>query len=158
VRELFNKKLVDDLIQQEAYLTAPTWVQTLMKEKDKAELRKIIEEEIRKALQVTITWEKRRSDDGMPLTHPEIKTEESDLSAFLHIYIPRLEASLRGMQEDIDRTKSNITTLIEGNIKLVDSVRTMAEIMVSSERAIKTIADFADKANCSWQHQASQKR
>ena len=73
----------------------------LMNEK---KLKKMIQEAVEEALTVEITLEKRRDEKtGLPLKHPEIKTEQVFLPSFFCQLLPFYEASNRGMQETVDK-------------------------------------------------------
>jgi hypothetical protein len=111
----------------------------------KEDLRKIIREEVEKALTVKVTWEKKQNDDGTPLAHPEIKTTESNLCELLHHYIPRIEGAIRGMQEDIDKTKENLVTFSESHIEMRKAMESVGRIMIAAESSIKEIMDFSKK-------------
>ena len=111
----------------------------------KEDLRKMIREEIEKALTVKFTWEKRQNDDGTPLAHPEIKTVDSNLCELLHHYIPRIEGAIRGMQQDIDKTKENLVTFSESHIEMRKAMESVGRIMIATESSIKELADFSKK-------------
>ena len=111
----------------------------------KEELRKIIREEVEKALTVKVTWEKRQNADGTPLAHPEVKTVDSNLCELLHHYIPRIEGAIRGIQQDMDKTKENLATFSESHIQMRKAMESVGRIMIAAESSIKELADFSKK-------------
>jgi len=108
-----------------------------MKEKDETRLREMIQEELKAALYRTITIEKGPEKQGDP--EKVIKDEEWNVLDFFVVYLPKIEAALRGMQEDIDHTKNNLAAN-NGAMKVI------GEILIAMEKSAKKLAQLSDAA------------
>jgi len=108
-----------------------------MKEKDETRLRQMIQEELKAALYRTITIQKGPEKQGDP--EKVIKEEEWNVLDFFCVYLPKIEAALRGMQEDIDHTKNNLAAN-NGAMKVI------GETLIAMEKSAKKLAQLSDAA------------
>jgi len=106
-----------------------------MKEKDELRLREMIQQELKAALYRTITIEKGPEKQGDP--ERVIKEEEWNVLDFFCVYLPKIEAALRGMQEDIDHTKNNLAANNE-------ALKMVGETLIAMEQSAKKLAQFSD--------------
>ena len=102
----------------------------MLSKKDLEAIRKIIREELKDALVRTVTVERGPETQGDP--EKVIKEEEWNVLDFMAAYLPKVEGSVRGMQEDVDKTKNQ--------------VHHMAGIMVGLEKPIMAIGEAAQTA------------
>lgn len=101
-------------------------------------LRKIIHEEVFKALEVNVTWERHTDDQGKPLPYPETKTEKSNVTVLLHMFIPRIEGALRGMQEDVSKMKNKVD-------ENTNSLQAITSIFFALENSIRQVAQVSEE-------------
>ena len=95
----------------------------------------MIQEELKAALFRKITIERGPRKQGDP--EKVIKEEDWNVLDFLAAYLPRIEAAMRGMQEDLDHTKNKVD---QYNEKLEIVGRTLLGI----EKAAKKVALLSD--------------
>jgi len=107
----------------------------MLSKKDKEEIRRMIQEELKAALFRKITIERGPRKQGDP--EKVIKEEDWNVLDFLAAYLPRIEAAMRGMQEDLDHTKNKVD---QYNEKLEIVGRTLLGI----EKAAKKVALLSD--------------
>ena len=107
----------------------------MLSKKDKEEIRQMIQEELKAALFRKITIERGPRKQGDP--EKVIKEEEWNVLDFLAAYLPRIEASMRGMQEDLDHTKNKVETY---NRKL----EAVGQTLLGMEKAAKKVALLSD--------------
>ncbi|MBW2024364.1 MAG: hypothetical protein JRH08_00745 [Deltaproteobacteria bacterium] len=107
----------------------------MLSKKDKEEIRQMIQEELKAALFRKITIERGPRKQGDP--EKVIKEEEWNVLDFLAAYLPRIEAAMRGMQEDLDHTKNKVETY---NRKL----EAVAQTLLGMEKAAKKVALLSD--------------
>ena len=108
----------------------------MLSENDRRSIRAIIQEELKEALCRKITIERGPRNQGDP--ERTIREEEWNVLDFMAAYAPRIEASLRGMQEDVDRTKNNVA----GSAAKIDAI---GGILLGMEQAAKMLAGAADR-------------
>jgi len=106
-----------------------------MKDKDKIEIRKIIQEDLKAALVRTITIERGPRQQGDP--EKVIKEEQWNVLDFMAAYAPKIEGALRGMQEDVDRTANSVK-------RQEDRISAVGQVLLSMETAAKRLAIFSD--------------
>jgi hypothetical protein len=109
----------------------------MLTQKDKREIRKIFQEELKTALLRTITIERGPKKQGDP--EKVIKEEEWHVLDFLAAYLPKIEAALRGSQEDIDHAKNQVA---EYNNKL----EAVGQALLGMEGSARVMAQLADRA------------
>lgn len=107
-----------------------------MTKKDRYEIRSIIQEELKAALFRTITIERGPRQQGDP--EKVIKEEQWNLLDFLAAYLPKIEAALRGMQEDTDKTKNRV-------VQSAERVEAIGSILIGMESAAKALAALSDR-------------
>jgi hypothetical protein len=123
-----------------------------MRDKDKAEIRQIvseelvartselvrgvIREELKAALFRTITIERGPRQQGDP--EKVVKEEQWNVLDFLAAYLPKLEGALRGLQEDTDKTKNRVS-------ESVARLEAIGGILLGMESAAKTLAALSDR-------------
>ena len=83
----------------------------MLSKKDKEEIRAIIQEELKAALVRTVTIERGPRQQGDP--EKVVRDEQWNVLDFFAAYAPKIEAALRGMQEDVDKA-SNKVDLVGG--------------------------------------------
>jgi hypothetical protein len=100
---------------------------------DKKWIKKTIRKEFKEALFREITIQKgvRKPDDIE--THYE--TDNVNVLDFLAKYLPYIEAAVRGMQEDTDKSKNR-------SIETNSLVNAMSQILIGYEGSIKKLAQF----------------
>jgi hypothetical protein len=108
----------------------------MLSKKDKDDIRKIIREEVTAAFMKTITIERGPRQPGDP--EKVIRDEQWNVLDFLVSYIPHIEAALRGMQSDIDRTKNNLNTNTE-------KLNVVGQTLISIEDSARIVAALAGK-------------
>lgn len=99
-------------------------------------LRKILREELALALTRTLlieTGPKKQGDPEEKVTR-EIQINMLD---FWTEYTPRIEAALRGMQEDVDHASNNI-------VKQGEKINAIGSVLLGMETAAKRLADASD--------------
>lgn len=106
-----------------------------MRDRDKQEIRKIIQEELKEALCRMITIERGPRQQGDP--EKVIKEEAWNVLDFLVAYAPRIEAALRGMQTDVDVCKNSV-------VKQEDRIAAIGQVLLSMETSAKRLAMFSD--------------
>lgn len=99
-------------------------------------LREMIQEELKAALYRTIIIERGPRQQGDP--EKVIKEEEWNVLDFFVTYLPKIEAALRGMQEDLDHTKNNVANYN----KLLHEV---GQTFMAMEQSAKKLAQFSDQ-------------
>jgi len=107
----------------------------MISKKDETRLREMIQEELKAALYRTITIEKGPEKQGDP--EKVIKEEEWNVLDFFCVYLPKIEAALRGMQEDLDHTKNNLAA---NNAAL----KVVGETLIAMEASAKKLAQLSD--------------
>jgi len=107
----------------------------MLTKKDKAAIQDLIREELSLALNRKITVERGPRQQGDP--EKVIKEEDWNILDFLAIYLPRIEGSMRGMQEDLDKAKCDISI---GN----ERIGAIGNILIGMENAAKQLAEFSD--------------
>jgi len=107
----------------------------MISKKDENRLREMIQQELKAALYRKITIEHGPRNQGDP--EKVIKEEEWNVLDFLCVYLPKIEAALRGMQEDLDHTKNN---LVANN----NALKVVGEALISMENSAKNIAKLSD--------------
>lgn len=78
----------------------------MLTQNDRNAIRDLIRDELKSALVRTITIERGPRQQGDP--EKVIKEEQWNVLDFLAAYAPKIEAALRGMQEDVDKTKNAV--------------------------------------------------
>jgi len=114
-----------------------------MNEKDRTEIRQIIQEELKESLCRMITIERGPRQQGDP--EKVIKEEQWNVLDFLAAYAPRIEAALRGMQEDVDRTANSIA-------KQEERLLAIGQVLLSMEKSAKTLAEISDMVKIGSNH------
>lgn len=107
----------------------------MLTKKDKDEIRRIIQEELKGALCRMITIERGPRQQGDP--EKVIKEEQWNVLDFMAAYAPRIEAALRGMQEDVDHAKNSV--LAQGG-----KIAAIGNVLLGMEVAAKRLAAHAD--------------
>ena len=102
----------------------------MLSKKDLEAIRGIIREELKDALVRTVTVERGAEKQGDP--EKVIKEEQWNVLDFMAAYLPKVEGSIRGMQEDVDKTKNQ--------------VHQMTGIMIGLEQPITAIGEAAQVA------------
>jgi len=107
----------------------------MITKKDEARLREMIQEELKAALYRTITIERGPRKQGDP--EKVIKDEEWNVLDFFVVYLPKIEAALRGMQEDLDHTKNNLAANNE-------ALKVVGDTLMAMEASAKKLAELSD--------------
>ena len=107
----------------------------MISKKDELRLREMIQQELKAALYRRITIEKGPRKQGDP--EKTVTEEEWNVLDFLCVYLPKIEAALRGMQEDLDHTKNNLAA---NN----NALKVVGEALMSMESSAKRLAQFSD--------------
>jgi len=108
----------------------------------KDELRKIIREEIIKALSAEITWEKVKDENtGIPLAAKEVIKEKIFLPAFFCQHLKFHEGAYRGMQETTDTVKNSIIGNTASINECINTIKAMRDIFLLFEDSIKQITN-----------------
>jgi len=106
------------------------------------DLDKVVEKGMREALYRTITVVKGPRKQGDP--EKRVETEEVHVLDFLCHYLPLIEASMRGMQADIGKTKNNVSRNND-QLQITNKVlETMGKTLLDMEASAKMIAMFSD--------------
>ena len=108
----------------------------MLSKRDKEEIRNIIQGELKEALCRTITIERGPRQQGDP--EKVVKEEQWNVLDFLATYLPRIEAALRGMQEDVDHAKNGVA--VQG-----EKIAAIGQILLSMETAAKRQASILDQ-------------
>lgn len=103
---------------------------------DREAIREMIREELREALCRTITIERGPRQQGDP--EKVIKEEQWNVLDFMAAYAPKIEAALRGMQEDVERTKNKMDSL-SSNMEIIGSV------LLGMEQSAMQLAAASDR-------------
>jgi len=103
----------------------------MLTKKDKEEIRRIVREELKEALFRRIAIERGPRQQGDP--EKVVKEEEWNVLDFLAVYLPRVEGALRGVQEDVDKTKNRV---LENSAK----IQVVGETLLGLEDSAKKIA------------------
>jgi len=106
-----------------------------MRKKDREEIRQIIQEELKDALVRTVMVERGARKQGDP--EKVVKEEEWNVLDWFVVYAPRIEAALRGMQEDVDKTANKVDAQRE-------QLQTVGSVLMGMEKAAKRIARLGD--------------
>lgn len=109
-----------------------------MKEKDREEIRQLIREELKEALVRTVTVEYGPRKQGDP--EKVIKEETWNVLDWFVTYLPRIEAALRGMQADIDKTKNRV-------LEQQEMIKVVGNTLLAMESSAKKIAMLSDVAD-----------
>ncbi len=107
----------------------------MLTKKDKEEIRSIIQEELKGALFRMITIERGPDKQGDP--EKRVAEEEWNVLDFLAFYLPKIEAALRGTQEDVDKTKNQV-------FKQSDQIQVVGNTLMALENSAKNIAKLSD--------------
>jgi hypothetical protein len=107
----------------------------VLTENDRKAIRQIIQEELKEALFRTITIERGPRQQGDP--EKVVKEETWHVLDFLAAYMPKIEAALRGMQEDVDRAANSAA-------RQEDRVAAIGQVLLGIETAAKRLAAFSD--------------
>jgi len=108
----------------------------MLSKRDREEIQKIVQDELKNALFRTITIERSARQQNEP--EKVIRDEEWNVLDFLATYIPRIEGALRGLQEDVDKMKNHVAT----NNKNLEIV---GKTLLSMEKAARILAIVAEK-------------
>ena len=112
----------------------------MLTKKDRDDIRKIFQEELKSAFTIEMKMEKHRDENtGQPLAVPVVETIKVWLPEEWARHIPYFEGALRGMQETTDRAKNN-------SIKAFQGMGAVAEILQAIEKPLKHIALTATDA------------
>jgi len=103
----------------------------MLSKKDKAEIRLIIQEELKDCFGRTVQMEKGPRKQGDP--EVRVETEDIDIVSALLIYLPRIEAALRGTQEDVDQTKNRVNAMGEALIAFEAPLAKLAKVQALLE-------------------------
>ena len=107
----------------------------ILNKEDKEDIRKIIQEELKASLVRTVTVEYGPRKQGDP--EKVIKTEEWNVLDWFAVYAPKIEAALRGLQADVDRTVNSVD-------RQDFKIDTIGQVLLSMEQSAKTIAMLSD--------------
>lgn len=107
----------------------------MLSKKDKEDIRTIIQEELKFALVRTVTVEYGPRKQGDP--EKVIKEEEWNILDWFVVYAPKIEAALRGLQADVDRTVNSVD-------RQDFKIDTIGQVLLSMEQSAKTIAMLSD--------------
>lgn len=102
-----------------------------MTKKDKEEIRKIIQEELKAALVRTVMVERGARKQGDP--EKVVKEEEWNVLEWFVVYAPLIEGALRGMQGDVSKVANKVD--IQGV-----QIEALGNILIGMEDAAKKIA------------------
>ena len=92
-------------------------------------MRPIIADAVREALTVEITMEKLRDErTGQPLAVVERKTEKVFLPSLIVQMLPYQEGAMRGLQQDLSRTKKGLDQANQFIKRLADAVEKQATV------------------------------
>jgi hypothetical protein len=95
----------------------------------KEELKELIKEAVRDALTVEITLEKVRDErSGQPLAVSERKTEKVFLPSLIVQMLPYQEGAMRGLQQDLTRTKKALDNANEFIKRLADAIERQTSV------------------------------
>jgi len=108
----------------------------MLSKKDKEEIKVLFAEEFNKAMTRIITVERGPRKQGDP--EKVVKEEEWNILDWIAGYIPYLEGALRGMQEDIDHTKNELSHNSE-------KLQAIGQTLIDMEQAALSLADFSTK-------------
>lgn len=97
----------------------------MLSKKDLENIRQIIKEELTEFLVRTVTIERGPEKQGD--SEKVIKEEQWNILEFMAAYQPKVEAAIRGMQEDLDKTKNNINVLNNIMLGYEDSIIRLCE-------------------------------
>jgi len=103
---------------------------------DKEAIREIVRGELKEALCRMITIERGPRQQGD--AEKVVREEQWNVLDFMAAYAPRIEAALRGMQEDVDRTKNNVAGV-------VDRINAIGSTLLGMEQAACRLADASGK-------------
>lgn len=102
---------------------------------DKEAIRNMIREELKSALVRMITIERGPRQQG---DHEKvIRDEEWNVLDFMAAYAPKIEAALRGMQEDVDKTRNKID-------HVSSCVEAIGTVLIGMEQSAKRLAMASD--------------
>ena len=107
----------------------------MISKKDELRLREMIQQELKAALYRRITIEKGPRKQGDP--EKTVTEEEWNVLDFFCVYLPKIEAALRGMQEDLDHTKNSLAA---NN----NALKVVGEALMAMESSAKRLAQFSD--------------
>lgn len=108
----------------------------MLTQNDRSAIRALIQDELKLALCRKITIERGPRTQGDP--EKVIKEEEWNVLDFMAVYLPRIEGALRGMQEDVDKTKNTVA-------KTEEKIETVGKILLNMEQAAKMLAAASDQ-------------
>ena len=108
----------------------------MLTQNDRNAIRAMIQEELKAALCRKITIERGPRAQGDP--EKVIREEEWNVLDFLAVYLPKIEGALRGMQEDVDKTKNSVA----GTSAKVSAI---GNSLLGMEKAAKMLAVAADR-------------
>ena len=98
-------------------------------------VRQIMQEELKTALFREITVEKGPRNQGDP--EKRVEMENVSVLDFLAVYLPRIEAAMRGMQADLDRAKNNISVNNAG-------LEMIGKTLLGMEKNARLLAEASD--------------
>ena len=106
--------------------------------------RAIVQEELKACFGRTVLMEKGPRKQG----DPEKRTvqEEVDIVSALIMYLPRIEAALRGMQEDVDHTKNRVVKHTEKIEMLGNAFLGMQDVAMKLAAATDEVLQIMDEA------------
>lgn len=99
------------------------------------EIRAIIQQELKLALCRTITIERGPRQQGDP--EKVVKEEQWNVLDFMAAYLPKIEAALRGMQEDVDHAKNSVD-------EQAARIGAIGQVLLTMETSAKRLAAFSD--------------
>ena len=106
----------------------------MLTKKDRDDIRKIFQEELKDAFTIEMKMEKRRDENtGKPLAVPVAEYIKVWLPEEWARHLPYFEGALRGMQETTDHAKNN-------SIKAFQGMGAVAKILQVIEKPLKQIA------------------
>lgn len=108
----------------------------MLTKNDKQAIRTMIQEELKDALCRKVTIERGPRQQGDP--EKVIKEEEWNVLDFMATYLPRIEAALRGMQEDVDKAKNGVAAQRE-------QITAISSVLLTMEVSAKRLAAFSDQ-------------
>jgi hypothetical protein len=101
----------------------------MLSKKDKDEIRAVIRDEISAALTRRVRVERGPRKQGDP-QEKRVVEEEWNLIDYIAGYMPYVEGAIRGVQEDVDNAKNDVTR--------------MAKVLLTLEQSFYQIAALAD--------------
>lgn len=106
-------------------------------------LKTIVKEEVQKQLMVEVTFEKVKTEEGIPKGTGELKKENVHITDWWIRYLPQYEAAYRGVQEQIIDLRDRTNALDSFIKRYGRRIEAFKNIMLSLENSIKSIGRFA---------------